>query len=206
VDNEDYAAGFSYAARWQERFRYAVTLKFIRRRFVELTSFGAAVDAGAQVLLPYGWTAGFLGRNLTSSMNRYYEDDWEIGLPEFFPGVGFRRDSEYLYGGVALLYQFPNLLKTSGVSQGGFGGSFDSESEAPGGNSLSEDPMRFIMSGNLGAEYHYREKLYLRLGTSPIYLFTAGAGIRIGRLMADLAFRQHPDLADSYRVAASWDF
>ena len=206
VDNADYAAGFSYAALWRERLRYGLTLKFIRRRFADLTSFGTALDAGVQYLHPFGWTFGLMGRNLTTSLNRYYEDVWEIGLPEVFPGVGFRKDVEYLYGGITLLYQFPNLLPTSGVSQGAFGGAFDFEGQAPSGNSLTENPVRFILNGNLGAEYHYHNKLFVRLGTNPVDLVTAGAGIRIGRLVADMALRHHPDLDDGYRLAVSWDF
>lgn len=206
VENVDYAAGLTYAALFRERLRWGLTLKLITRRFDELTSIGTGVDAGVQFLAPGGVTAGLFSRNLTTSVNRYYADDWEIGLPEVYPGLGYRREVEYLYGGFALLYQFPNLLPTSGVSQGAFGGAFDPEGEAPSGNSPSDGLGKYLLSGNMGVEYHYMQRLFLWLGSNPLYMVTAGAGIRISRFEADLAFRRHLDLDDSYRLAVSWDF
>ncbi|MFH0921647.1 MAG: hypothetical protein V1913_14950 [Fibrobacterota bacterium] len=206
-DNADYALGLTYAMRFGERFRAGATANFIRRRFDDLISFGAGLDAGALFLFQNNITLGLSVRNLTTSVNRYYADDYEIGLPELYLGAGYRMDVEYLYGSVLFLCQFPNLLPTSGVSQGPMAGAFDNSDESPQAWDLaSAGPLGFVANTGLGLEYTIRERVALRLGTNSVSTVTAGVGILLKRLTVDFAYRSHPELSDSYRFALAWDF
>jgi hypothetical protein len=206
VENVDYAVGLSYASVFRNRLRYGVTLKFIRRRMAHVIAYGTGLDAGVQYLFKNGIVAGLYGKNITTSVTRYDKSDYEVGLPELYAGVAYRREIEYIYGRFEVVYQFSNIFSTSGVSQGMAGGAFDLESSDPQETGLFKDPLGFFLKGNAGLEYTFRERLSLRLGTNAIYMYTAGVGIRIYRLNVDFAFRRHVDLDNSYRIALAWDF
>jgi len=206
ISNMDYAVALSYAAYWREAFRYGVTAKFIRRRLDKLESFGTALDAGIQYHLSEVVTAGLYARNITASFNRYYADEWEIGLPELFPGLCAKKELPYLYGTLEASFQLVNLLPTSGVAQGPFGGSLDLEDDVPTELQWVKDPVRCLLSTNAGLEYGYRDIFFLRVGTHPLYLFTAGIGLKLGKFTVDSALRRHTELNDSYRVSLAWDF
>ncbi len=206
VTNSDYALGLSYAALFGKNLRYGGTIKMIRRRLDQLEGYGIGLDAGAQYKLPAGVLLGITGKNLVTTATRYYADDWEIALPELYPGVSIKREAAYFYGSFEFSYQTQNLLSTSGVSQGPLGGSIDANNAAPSETGLLKDPVGFLFGGNLGIEYSMHDKLFLRIGTNSTYMYSLGVGLKIMNLNVDFAFLHHLELNDSYRFALAWDF
>ena len=205
VDNADYAMGLSYAASAGNRLNYGATLKVLRRRLYDLTGYGIGLDAGAQYRVTPEFTLGLTGKNLTTTATRYFADDWEVSLPELYAGVVYKMDAEYIYGSIEFAYQAGNLLSTSGVSQGAFGGTADMDNAAPGETGLLKDPLGYFTRGNFGVEYTMRRKLFFRLGTNAQYAYTMGAGIKIKNLNVDFAFLHHLQMDDSYRFSLAWD-
>jgi hypothetical protein len=115
-------------------------------------------------------------------------------------GVSWLKRSDYLYGTILFLYQSPNFLE-----------------EIEG-------------LGALAIEYTINKRLHFRIGTTPEilgrtlswvatrervvqveksslnYSFTGGAGLNLGKLVADVAFRAHPDFPLSTRFTLGWLF
>lgn len=201
VDNADYAFSLAYAAKWGARFRYGAAVKFIRRRFEDLTGYGTGLDAGAQFMPGYGLTAALSGRNLTGTAVRYYENDWEWSLPELTAGLGWKVRADYFYGSIQVLVQSGNMLD-QGVSQG-----YRINREADTAVAPVEASFKSVFTqGSAGLEYLIKNRLALRLGFHPYYHFTAGAGLRVSRICADFSLRRHLDLDDTYQFALGWDF
>lgn len=202
VENVDYAVGLSYAMLVGKRFRYGATLKLIRRVLDQVEGDGIALDAGFQYRVSQFLTAGLMGRNITASATRYFANDWEIGLPELYPGISYKQELDYLYGTLEVTYQTKNLLNSSGVSSGQFGGAAEASEASP----TSPDFVNLILNGNIGFEYAVRNKVFLRLGTNSTYVYTLGMGIKLTRLNVDVALLHHLELQNSYRFALAWDF
>ncbi|MBL8025878.1 MAG: hypothetical protein JNL74_05685 [Fibrobacteres bacterium] len=194
LDNSFSALGFSYAASLLSgKFRYGATAKFIRSAWLETTAYGAGLDGGCQYEFSKKLRLGLTARNIGTTVMRYNPETYEVAVPEVVAGLSWLKKSEYIYGSILFLYQSPNLASD------------------------------IVGAGSLAAEYSIGNTLHFRVGTSPEiigrtltwaftkddiikveesaqnYTATCGVGLNLGRAVADVAFRFHPDFPMSTR-------
>lgn len=155
-------------------------VKLVSRRLGTGTGSGFGIDLGMLYVPRPGLTAGMKIRNLIPMKITF-----DTGSTDRVPPV--------LVIGLALARPVPAIdgrITCSGSLNIG-----EEESEAD----------RF-QGVRIGVEYLYRNTLAFRLGARGSH-FTAGAGVRLrGRVAFDLAFLEHGELDNTYRISGSLFF
>ena len=71
------------------------------------------------------------------------------------------------------------------------------------------NPLDYIVTGNVGAEYSWKNICFLRLGTHLSHdtaSHTAGAGVKIGNIYIDYAFASYSVLEDTHQFGFRFGF
>jgi hypothetical protein len=187
VDEEshaDYVGYFSYGRSFGQRLSAGLTAKLIYRDIVDESAAGIGFDIGAIYSLN-GWAD--VGVNLQDAPGTVIS--YSTGLKE-------RVNTTAKMG-----------LKLHG-KRGRFSSALfaDADLRFEGRDysaQLSAGPLSF--DSHLGLEIMYLNKLAARIG-SDVGNLTLGAGLRINRLLIDIAMRDHSDLDNTYLVSAAFQF
>lgn len=155
-------------------------VKLVSRRLGTGTGSGFGFDFGMLYVPRPGLTAGMKIRNLIPMKITF-----DTGSTDRVPTV--------LVIGLALARSVPAI---------------DGRITCSGSLNIGEDESEAdsFQGVRIGVEYLYRNKLAFRLGARGSH-FTAGAGVRLrGRVAFDLAFLEHGELDNTYRISGSLYF
>ncbi len=155
-------------------------VKLVSRRLGVGTGSGFGIDFGMLYLPRPDLTGGLMVRNLIPIKITFDTGTSDRVPPVIVLGVALARPVAAVHG----------LITCSG-------------SVSVGEEESAEEDLQGV---RVGVEYLYRNMLAFRLGARGSH-FTAGAGIRLrGRVAFDLAFLEHGDLDNTYRISGSLYF
>ena len=155
-------------------------VKLVSRNLDAGKGSGFGVDFGMLYIPRPGLTAGLMVRNLIPLKITFDSGSSDRVPPVLVVGLALARPVEAADGEITC------------------SGSFSVGEEKSAADNFQ--------GARVGIEYLYRNKLALRLGARGNH-FTAGAGVRLGRRVAfDLAFLEHGELDNSYRISGSLYF
>ena len=177
VGASDYNVTVAYGRRTGRRLSLGVALKVIWRRLGVGNGSGYGIDLGLLYETEAGVRAGLSIRNATRTRIHFDSGVEDRIPPSLLAGLAYTRRFEALRG---------QVVWSGSVHLA------EQRSEAEDGQGL-----------RLGAEYLYRDSLAFRIGMRDRH-FTVGAGLCLhGRLAFDLAFLEHGELDNTYRISAS---
>ena len=180
----DYMLGTSVACRAGDNWSWGVTGKFILRDIAAETAYGIGLDAGAR-WQPLGWAAvGMKIADVTGTYLAYNTGTTETIVPHVNWGgqADYVRKDWTLTGAAEAETFFENRRIGSQYWAG----------------SVSVDT-------HFGLEVGYRRLVFGRIGAD-VGRFTAGLGARLWRWDLDLAFLNHEELDNSYRISLGYRF
>lgn len=152
-------------------------VKLVSRSLGDGTGSGFGIDAGMLYMPRADLTAGLMIRNLIPMKITFDSGSSDRVPPVLVLGLALARPVSAVDG---------RITCSGSVSIG------EEKSAAD----------RF-QGARVGVEYLYRKKLAFRLGARGNH-FTAGAGVRLGgRVAFDLAFLEHGELDNTYRISGS---
>lgn len=180
----DYLLAGSLSGKIKNKFDIGVTAKIIIRDIPSAGGYGLTADVG-MLYKPYNFTRiGLVVTDITSGFIRYSNGTTESILPTVKPGLLF----------IHSIKDFTGRLVMSGDIK--FEGIKYAAQYWAGEISLDT---------HFGFEGSYREMVFGRLGFD-IGNFTGGVGIDLNRITIDLAYLHNPDLDETFRVSAAYNF
>ena len=180
VGTSEYHLHLAFGRRLRSDLFAGTGVKLVSRRLGTGTGSGFGVDFGMLYMPRPDLTAGLMIRNLIPMKITFDSGSSERVPPVLVIGLALARP----------VAAFDGLITCSGsVSIG--------EEKSAAEN---------LQGVRIGVEYLYRKKLAFRLGARGNH-FTAGAGVRLrGRVAFDLAFLEHGELDNTYRISGSFYF
>lgn len=174
----DWILGIGSSLDLSPRLRAGLTLKLIHRDLAAYTGQGIGLDAGAWYGLRDDLELGLSLRDITGSIILWDDGEQDWIPPEVALGAAWRKDLPRLRSALAVELDLRSELEGRSPDRRG-------------------NWRRAWLHG--GLEWSFLERFQLRGGMSegdP----AAGAGIQLGRLQADYAWRPHEDLGASHLV------
>ena len=180
----DYVGYFSYSRLFGRKLSAGLTAKLIYRNIIDESAAGIGFDIGALYTLT-DWAD--VGVNLQDAPGTVLS--YSTGLKERVnttAKMGMKlhgsrgRFSSGLYADADIRFEGRDYSAQAAVG-----------------------PISF--DSHLGLEVVYLKKLAARIG-SDVGNLTLGAGLRINRLLVDIAMRDHSDLDNTYLVSVAYQF
>lgn len=177
IGTTDYVFRIAYGRRITDKLHLGAGVKLIRRALGVGTGTGIGIDFGALYFPISTLRIGATLRDLTKTRIAFPNGVTDGISPSFLIGAAFRRA---LPGG---------------------------EITASASTRINDQkPTReTARSIQLGIEYRLRQRVSFRLGRRDGH-FTAGTGLQLSRFGIDLAFLEHDQLANTYRISATLFF
>ena len=180
VGTTEYHLHFGFGRSLRPNLFAGTGVKLVSRRLGTGTGSGFGIDFGLLYLPRPGLTAGLQFRNLIPMKITFDTGSTDRVPPVLVVGLALVRPVAAIDGRITC------------------SGSLNIGEEKSAADSFQ--------GVRLGVEYLYRNKLAFRLGARGNH-FTAGAGVRLrGRVAFDLAFLEHGELDNTYRVSGSLYF
>lgn len=180
----DYALFFSYGLQRWPKIRLGASGKVLFRDLVDNSAFGLGIDLAAQAQVNRWVSAGITVQDATTSFLAYDTGTKESITPTVKTGLAGRQmfGEITMTGAVDADFNFDNFRDAAQFWMG----------------AISADT-------HFGLEADYRGIGQVRIG-SDIGKFSAGAGLRWRGWRLDVAYLNHPQLDNSYRIslAATW--
>jgi hypothetical protein len=179
AEHADYAFLFSLAQKTKSKFSYGFSAKIIYRHLAQNSAFGMGADLGVLYqLFPY-LTLGATLWDASTTFLAYDTGNKESIYPTLKSGIKLQKKFRDFY----LVYCLDGDIRAEGRK-------FSAQYWL--GN--------FSLDMHYGMEVSYQEKIAGRLGWDQGN-FTAGTGVSIKRFGIDVAFLNHSELKDSYRIS-----
>ena len=176
----EYHLHLAFGRRLRSNLSAGAGVKLVSRNLDAGKGSGFGIDLGMLYNPRQGLTAGLMVRNLIPLKITFDSGSSDRVPPVLVFGLALARPVETADGVITC------------------SGSFSVGEEKSAADSFQ--------GARVGIEYLYRNKLALRLGARGNH-FTAGAGVRLGRRVAfDLAFLEHGELDNTYRISGSLYF
>lgn len=176
VGTTDVTLTLAYGRKARSTLSLGLGLKFIWRDLSAGSGSGYGIDLGALYTPRPDLSAGLTLRNLTRTRISFDSGAADRIPPSLLLGVAYTRMIPVLRGRITWSTSVHIGEEKSGL----------------------ED----IEGLHTGAEYRFQDKLAFRIGAEGDH-FTAGAGIHLyGRFGFDLAFLEHGQLDNTYRISA----
>ncbi|KPJ49603.1 hypothetical protein AMJ40_05165 [candidate division TA06 bacterium DG_26] len=197
----DYAVGFSYARMMTKKFTAGFTMKVINQNIAKVSATGVAFDLGATYNTEFhNLRFGFAAQNFGVDMS-YGGEDLEIK-------VGIGGDSLNVEEDILATYKSEPYTLPLTFQLGAAVDLYNSAQH------------RFTVEGDLvhpndqeetyavGAEYSYREMLFLRAGHTQKNSrgFSGGVGLKVMNFQVDFSFEQHSELTDIKRISLGFNY
>ncbi len=180
VGTSDYTLILAYGRKVRTNLSIGAGLKLIWRRLSVGSGSGYGIDLGALYTPRPELSAGLVLRNLTRTRISFDSGAADRIPPSLLLGVAYTRMVPAIRGRITWSISLHIGEEKSGLE--------DAEGI------------------HTGAEYLFRKVLAFRIGAEGDH-FTAGAGIRLyERFGFDLAFLEHGQLDNTYRISASFYF
>ncbi|MFQ5602003.1 MAG: PorV/PorQ family protein [bacterium] len=179
----DYAFLITYSKRVSESFAYGGNIKLINRSIDKNSAWGIGFDIGFLFNPLSKLIVGINLQDVTSTLLAWDTGRRELITPSLKTGVTYPIALSFAGGQIQPALDFIIRFEDRGESaQAGIGPS--------------------SIDVNFGWEYQYHDVFAIRLGSSEVGQFTAGAGLHFPKLNIDYAFLQHNDLGDTHRISA----
>ena len=180
VGTTEYHLHLAYGRSLRSNLFAGTGVKLVSRRLGTGTGSGFGIDFGMLYMPRPHVTAGLLIRNLIPMKITFDSGTSDRVPPVLVIGLALVRPVAAVNG----------LITCSGSLRIG----------------EEESAVENFQGVRIGVEYVYRKKLAFRLGARGNH-FTAGAGVRLrGRVAFDLAFLEHGELDNTYRISGSLYF
>jgi hypothetical protein len=180
----DLMLGASLAGRFRNNIAYGVTAKLIYRDIAVETAYGLGLDAGIIYKVNPSLTAAVVVSDLTSTFLAYSNDNTETIYPAVKPALSYL----WTHGDVSVMASGQAILRFEGRKQ----------TAELWQNDISAD-------FQAGLEIGYRKVAFGRVGYDQSRL-TLGLGAVIKRYLIDLAYLNHSDLDETFRISAGINF
>ncbi|NIR48697.1 PorV/PorQ family protein [candidate division KSB1 bacterium] len=182
-NSTDYAFYLTYSKRVSDGFSYGGNVKFVNRSLGDNSAWGVGFDLGFIFNPVSRLIIGVNLQDVTSTMIAWDTGRRELITPSIRTGVSYPLTFSAIGGkvqpAVDFVFRFENRRESA---------------QAHIGNAS--------LDLNLGWEYKYRDAFAIRVGSSEVGQFTAGAGLRFPKLHIDYAFLGHEDLGNTHRISA----
>jgi len=179
----DYALYITYAKKVSGRFSFGGNVKLINRSIGDNSAWGVGFDVGIIYNPVSKLTIGANLQDVTSTLIAWDTGKRELITPSLRTGVtypiAFSLAGGQVQPALDFIFRFENRDKSAAGSLG----------------IASVDV-------NLGWEYRYKDAFSLRIGSTEVGDFTAGAGLHFPKLHIDYAFLSHEDLGNTHRISA----
>jgi hypothetical protein len=178
--------GQALPALWNQKIKanVGVSAKLIHRDMLVVKAWGLSVDAGLEVLLPHDLRLAAVLKDVTGALLV-----WDDGEKEWLP-------PEWALGAA-----WTKTLSSQAIA---FSAAFELRGDTQGQVADANGDFRFADS-RVGFETRFFDTLALRMGWYDDRV-SAGAGLGVGRLQADYAWRPHHDLGSSHLFSFSLNF
>ena len=186
----DYLLSGAVSGKIANKIDYGLTAKIIYRDLGTETGFGLTMDAGLLYKVNKFSQIGLMVADITSGFIRYSGDTFGDGsnsesiYPTAKPGLMLH----YPYSDFIFRYYMSSDIKFENIKTAA---------------QYWSGPLS--LDTHFGWEIEYRNMLFARTGFD-IGRFTGGAGIIYKNIILDLAYLNHEDLDESYRISASYRF
>lgn len=176
VGTTDYTFQLAYARTIRNSLHLGTTLKLVRRNLAVGTGSGFGIDLGILYVPSPALHLGAVIRNATRTKLAYDSGNKDTLSPSLLMG---------------LAYTFPFAKRKDTIT--------GSVSVHVGEEKSSLETMQGIQAG---IEYLLKQKVAFRGGVQNSHL-TLGTGLKTTRFALDLAFTEHNQLDNTYRISAS---
>ena len=177
IGTADYVFRIAYGRHITDKLRLGAGLKVIRRDLSVGVGTGFGLDIGLLYLPTSAFRIGATIRDLTKTRIAFPDGISDHIAPSLLIGIAFQR--RVLGGDITV--GLSTLLNDKKSAQ---------------------EKTRSIQ---LGTEYRLQHRLAFRLGYKDGH-FTAGTGLQLRRFGVDLAFMEHDQLDNTYRISATLFF
>ena len=178
----DYALFMTYSKKVSGTFSYGGNVKILNKSLGENSAWGIGFDLGFIFHPIDRLIVGVTLRDLTSTMLAWDTGRRELITPSLVTGFSYPVVFSFIGGQIQpaldLVMRFENRKEAAQASIG---------------------PSSFDV--NMGWEYQYRNAFSIRIGSSEVGEFAAGAGLHFPKLQLDYAFIGHEDLGPTHRVS-----
>ncbi len=164
----DWAVYASYARRMSPKFSLGGSLKFLHRSVLDASAWGVGIDVGAAYTPDDHLRLGATVADATKSLLSWNTGHQEFIVPTLRLGAAYRydiTDDHSIMPVVDGIFRFEGRSETTTLDLG----------------IASFDPQ-------VGLEYSFKDRVYIRGGYSELGQFSAGAGIKLPKLNIDYAF------------------
>ncbi|MFQ5638116.1 MAG: PorV/PorQ family protein [bacterium] len=179
----DYAFFLTYAKWVSAAFSYGGNVKLIYRSLGDNSAWGVGFDVGFMFNPVSKLIVGINLQDVTSTMLAWDTGRKELITPSVRTGLSYPITLSVMGGhiqpAVDFVIRFENRREAA---------------QAHIGNTSIDI--------NLGWEYQYRDVFALRVGSTEVGRFTAGAGLHFPKLHLDYAFLSHESLGNTHRISA----
>lgn len=180
----DYVFIFSYSLGKSKKIFLGANFKLIYRNIAVNSAYGAGLDLGALVNLAHNITLGANLMDFTTTLLAYDTGTKESIYPTFKLGLSTKR-------------KFENFFLTLALD-----GDIRKEKRRHSTQYWIGD---FSLDTHYGLDLSYLEKLMLRGGFDQGNL-TLGFGFKVKRFTVDMAFLDHDELDNTYRISLKVKF
>lgn len=180
----DYVFIFSYSLGKSKKFFLGANFKLIYRNIAVNSAYGAGLDLGALVNLAHNITLGVNLMDFTTTLLAYDTGTKESIYPTFKLGLSTKRKFENFFLTLALDSDI-RKEKRRHSTQYWIGD--------------------FSLDTHYGLDLSYLEKFMLRGGFDQGNL-TLGFGFKVKRFTVDMAFLDHDELDNTYRISLKLKF
>ncbi len=181
----DYAFFLTYSKRVSETFSYGGNVKLLNKSVGDYSAWGIGFDIGV-ILNPVSkLILGINFQDVTSTLLAWNTETnrKELITPSLRTGVTYPMNLSFMRGKIQpaldIIIRFEDRREASQMNIG---------------------PTSFDI--NLGWEYQYQDIIAIRIGSSEVGQFTAGAGLHFPKLHIDYAFLGHEELGSTHRISA----
>lgn len=179
----DYAFFFTYSKRVSNGFSYGGNVKLLNRSLGDNSAWGVGFDVGFMFNPVSELIIGINLQDVTSTVLAWDTGRRELITPSLRTGVSYPITFSAMGGQMQPALDF--IIRFENRKQ---------SAQAHIGNTS--------VDVNLGWEYRYRDIFAIRVGSTEVGQFTAGAGLHFPKLHLDYAFLGHEELGNTHRISA----
>ncbi|MFQ5768942.1 MAG: PorV/PorQ family protein [bacterium] len=178
----DYALFLTYSKKVTGSFAFGGNVKLLNRTIGDNSAWGIGFDLGFMFNPMTQLIIGINLQDITTTMLAWDTGRRELIIPSVRAGLSYPWTLNFLGGQVQpsldFIIRFENRRQSAQANLG-----------------------RASLDVTLGWEYQFQDAFAIRVGTSEVGKFTAGAGLHLPKLQIDYAFLDHT-LGSTHRISA----
>lgn len=178
----DYALFLTYSKRISSSFSYGGNVKLLNRTIGDNSAWGVGFDLGFMFNPMSQLIIGLNIRDITTTMLAWDTGQKELITPSIRTGFSYPLSISFLGGQIQPALDF--IIRFEDRRQ-----------------SAQANLGRASLDVTMGWEYQFQDAFAIRVGSSEVGQFAAGAGLHFPKLQIDYAFLEHT-LGSTHRISA----